>query len=511
MAGAADVAAAASGEGRPLISAGRDQSADQSGSEASVREAQPLATTQAASSPWSLGSKVLVSLAVLAVFLGGVYVGPMAKPTLQAILAAVQEKHQDRSSDVHVSDTSAQHLRPATTTKTTTTTTTTTTTATTTAISTTPAGPTHAPPVAPYTCQSDLYLGPVQKEFNKGVALDDTTFQTCPSLITVEWPHAKEKMTSIRLFKAWWGRWGGDEERKAAWSQIREFVWKNDAKVLFGTQITCNETDDDVDWGYTWEFMQYIGRPYAMGLAIGNEIELLWSKKDIEQDCLDRIWQKGYFSRKVQERTNALATIPAFSDLTITSVMGGYVLAGQPFVDSKQAGVASFFRWAVSVYGRRWAFTWNIYPYFDPHIQLDAGGFGTCNDAMQHAINFAPGCMLPSQLAELRRRTAAITGRKDDITWLGETGWSYPQASTLDTVMAGCKEFSTQEAMSLYYQNFLDWDLSLGADVRPIDHAFYFTFRDSVNFELHENFGLMSSCNSFHCKLQTEKDRLLLL
>jgi len=354
-----------------------------------------------------------------------------------------------------------------------------------------------------YTCDSTLHLGPITKASQKGIALDDTTFKECPSMATVDWPNTKEKVGSIRLFKAWDVRWKAD--RKKVWKELRDYIWRNNAKVLFGTQIGCNETDDDHDWMYVKQLMAYIGREHAMGLAVGNEIELIHTLKDVSKKCIDDLFSGGYFYNKVIDRANDLDQMAGFADLTLTSVMGGYVLAGTPpFLNTKEAGVLSFIEAVNRRFGRRWAFTWNVYPYFDPRISLDDNQFHSCNKAMMSAVNYAYVSLLPMQLAEFRRRMTAVTGRKDDIMWLGETGWSWPQAGTLNTVMNTCAAFSTEQAMSLYYQGFLGWDLTVAADQHPIDHAFYFTMRDSINVDERESFGLVRSCYETDCKLQDE-------
>jgi len=355
-------------------------------------------------------------------------------------------------------------------------------------------------PLAPYDCISDQFLGPVKKTQQKGLALDDTTFHFCPELPTVHWPNAKENITSIRLFKAWDEQWTAD--RTMAWIKLRRYVRGSNVKVLYGTQISCNETADDMDWLYVKELMVFIGQEHVMGVAIGNEVELLHTQQNVSKECIDKMFVGGYFYKKVIHRADDLSVMPGFNQVTLTTVMGGFVLGGAPFVNTREAQVLDFFTKINADFGRRWAWSWNTYPYFDPHIVMDKGPFKTCSSAMMAAINFAPSSMLPSQLRVLRTRMQQVTGRPDDTMWLTETGWSYPRASTLSTVMKECKEWSTVEALSLYYQAFLEWDLGLGANVQGVDHAFYFTLRDSINFGDKENFGLIRGCGSRGCKLR---------
>lgn len=301
--------------------------------------------------------------------------------------------------------------------------------------------------------------------------MDDTTFSKCPSQAAVQWPNAQENISSLRLFKAWDVHWEAD--RLQAWKALKEYIVSSNIKVLYGTQISCNETADDTDWLFVKELMIYIGRPYVMGVAVGNEVELLHTQTSCSKKCAEDMFDGGYFLSKVMHRANDLNAMPGFADVRLTTVMGGFVLGGQPFVNTKEARVHEFFKKINANFGRRWAWSWNTYPYFDPHIVMDEGPWHTCSKAMMAAINFAPSSMLPGQLRALRTRMQQVTGNGDDTMWLTETGWSYPRASTLSTVMRNCAEWSTSEAFALYYQGFLEWDLGLGPNVRGLDHAFF--------------------------------------
>lgn len=364
-------------------------------------------------------------------------------------------------------------------------------------------------PPAPFSCLSGMFLGPVKHADKKGIAMDDTTFSKCPSQTTVQWPNAKENITSLRLFKAWDAKWDEHHNRLQAWKALKDYIVSSGVKVLYGTQISCNETADDTDWLFVKELMLYIGRPHVMGVAIGNEVELLHTQQYCSKKCAENLWDGGYFLSKVMHRADDLAAMSGYEDVRLTTVMGGFVLGGSPFVNTKEARVLNFFREIHAKFGRRWAWSWNTYPYFDPHIVMDQGPWHTCSKAMMAAINFAPSSMLPAQLRALRTSMQQVTGNADDTMWLTETGWSYPRASTLSTVMRDCAEWSTSEAFALYYQGFLEWDLGLGPNVRGLDHAFFFTLRDSVNFGDKENFGLIRSCESRGCKMQHEDSKVV--
>eukprot|EP00930_Biecheleria_cincta_P025071 TRINITY_DN17889_c0_g1_i1.p1 TRINITY_DN17889_c0_g1~~TRINITY_DN17889_c0_g1_i1.p1 ORF type:complete len:693 (+),score=126.25 TRINITY_DN17889_c0_g1_i1:58-2079(+) len=359
-------------------------------------------------------------------------------------------------------------------------------------------------PPGPFECKSDISFKAAKMMDKKGMALDDTTMAGCPSLINVNWPHTKENISSLRLFKSWDEGWSTTLDRKYVWKQLRDYVWRNNVKVLYGTMISCSEEQDDQDWQYVRELMKYIGSEYAMGLAVGNEVELIQYKPNISRKCVDGMFSGGYFFQKLASRADDLLDLEGFEDIPLTTVMGGYVLAGNPFINTKECGALAFLKRVVERFAGRWVFTWNVYPYFTPEFQMDQGIFHSCNQAMMKAVNFAIPSQLPTMLRDFRARMKAITGQDDDIMWLGETGWSYPMATTLNTAMRNCKPWSTVEMLELYYQNFLEWDLSLGPNVMGVDHAFYFSFRDSQNFGAHEGFGLETDCSSTHCKIQEE-------
>eukprot|EP00439_Symbiodinium_sp_Y106_P064202 s321_g10.t1 len=212
--------------------------------------------------------------------------------------------------------------------------------------------------------------------------------------------------------------WDAKYDRKAIWFTLREYIWENNIKVLFGTLISCNETADDADWAYVKELMGYIGWYYTMGLAIGNEVELIHKHPSSSPACNARLFQGKYFQNKV---------------------MGGYVLSGAPFINTPFAGVADFFRYVSGRYGRRWVYTWNVYPYFDPNVQVNPADPAACGKVLYAAQSFAVDGMITTQLRSLRASTQA------DVTWLGETGWSFPQATTLHTPMSACPGFSGPE------------------------------------------------------------------
>lgn len=136
-----------------------------------------------------------------------------------------------------------------------------------------------------FQCTSDERLGPTVASAQKGIALDDSTLRWCTSQIPRLWPNAGEPMTSIRLFKAWDAKWG-EEGRESAWNGLVAYVVQSNAKVFIGTEITCDEEADDASWEWTKQLLQRLHPEHVMGLAIGNELELLQFKGQDMVPCV---------------------------------------------------------------------------------------------------------------------------------------------------------------------------------------------------------------------------------
>lgn len=284
-------------------------------------------------------------------------------------------------------------------------------------------------------------------------------------------------------------------------------VQRGKVRVLVGTQITCNETEDDKDWALVRELLALLGPEHVMAIAVGNELELLQFKgeKTVPASCVKEVWEGGYFYRKFVERVEDLNDLKGFEDVRFTSVFGGYVLAGSPFIDIPPAKVLTFLKNVTDVYGDRWIFSLNVYPYFDPNNRLDPNSTTQCQKALEKSLCMDEGCLLPSTTSQMRKSMEKLTSEATQL-WLTETGWSYPQAASLpgaNSAMAKCKNFSSEIAFRTYYQNFLKWDLTIGKERGP-DHAFFFTLRDALNFGVGEHFGLIKDCSSSDCKLQDD-------
>ncbi|CAE8691400.1 unnamed protein product, partial [Polarella glacialis] len=331
----------------------------------------------------------------------------------------------------------------------------------------------------------------------KATTITTTTVRFCSHEIPGRWPNADEPVTSLRLFKAWDPHW--QDDRLLAWQNLKAFVTSTGAKVLLGTQITCVEEDDLQAWEWTKELLQLLHPSHVMGLAIGNELELLWTKSSaiVSDACVNKIWKEGrfwnLFTTMVEEFDNL-----GFGAVPVTSVFGGLALAGNathPFYEAPgRALVNMFLVNATQRYGDRYAWTWTTYPYFDPNEQMDVGTSDRCDDALSHSLCWESTCDAPKSMAYTRRKMEKMTGKRDSIMWIGETGWP---SSGYTNAMKACTYWASNTSSQEYYRNFLQWDLGLPGE-EPPDHVFYFTLRDALNFGNGEHFGVIEQCVQQH-------------
>eukprot|EP00435_Cladocopium_sp_Y103_P055139 s375_g18.t1 len=347
----------------------------------------------------------------------------------------------------------------------------------------------------------------------KGITVDDTTLHYCAGRVPQMWPNTEAELRSLRIFQAWNLAWP-PEERRSSWRGLRDLVKARKIKVLVGAPVTCNVDEDTTTWQWTKEFLQMIGPEHVMGLAIGNELELLTDHA--EPECIREMWEGGrlwqIFTNRVAEfdeipdmmggmggfvGLQGIGTNPnilmGFQDIPVTSVFTAAVLSGNPFMEVPgKALVNTFLRQAVWKYRRRYAFTFNVYPYFDPNLHMNPGSQHNCSRALERAICWdAPHCLAQAIMIAARQHMQMLTGRPDDIFWIGEIGWSSPRANALHTDMRSCDNFSSLATFEKFYNGFLQWDLVLQGPVRSPDHIFYFTLRDALNFGVQEFFGLL--------------------
>jgi len=375
-----------------------------------------------------------------------------------------------------------------------------------------------------YACTSKLNF-PVVAAEKKGLCLDDTTHHWCPDKVHSQWANTKNEMVgTIRINKAWESDWDMSLKVKA-WDSIAAYLHASGAKALVGTSLSCIKTDDDNDWKDVLVLLKKIGGANVMGVAVGNELELLKDKPEgvkgpfptIAACCVDMWNVGGYLETAMIKRIADLDALGGeWNHVKVTSVMGAAILDGHPFVDSQVQRVNTFFKTILKKFGQRYAFSYNVYPYFDSGNHFDPGA-KTCKAAIARSTCFDKlTCLMPLTIADGRNRMIAFDNEnpgldmKDLTFWVTETGWSSPTAATLvgaNKEMYACAEYSSDEIMAQYYKNFLAWDMTVKG-VKGPDLAFWFTMRDSLNFGILEHFGLGGSgdpqllCQNTTCKLQ---------
>lgn len=257
-----------------------------------------------------------------------------------------------------------------------------------------------------------------------------------------------------------------------------------------------------------------------MGLAIGNEMDLLWTKgkngcpetnPDCMPGCMKRLWKDGGFLENFLARVEELdKELPGFNKVPVGSVWSAVILGGNPWMENgERVTGSSFFKNVSRTYGNRYVFAFNIYPYFDPGNHLDPGGKNTCERSLKGKNCFSSNwgeCITNVMAANSRKKmNQHLYGMglkaKSFKLWIGESGWSYPVSGTTQPQMKKCEAWNSKETFQTIYDEWLKWDLTTDPDTQAADHAFYFTMRDALNFGVEEHFGLIGGCKDQACKL----------
>jgi len=383
------------------------------------------------------------------------------------------------------------------------------TTATTTAATPTPPPtprPTAPAPTGAYTCQSDLMINAssLRNMSQKGLAVDDDTLFGCTDKIPETWPNTAEPIQYFRLFKA---SRPTDSDKKAA--DVRAafvaHVKRHKVKVLVGTQISCEPDEDEADWQRVKRLLKDLGRDHVLGLAVGNEIDQLPHHSDVNQSCLDYIWD-GYLINQTYRMAKEARDIVGEPNLPVTSVFTGEVIWSG--ADTKRLRVREYFK---NVLGgghlpalNSFVFTMNYYPYFDPSNKMDADG-KHCHAAVAKSKCFdSASCLTILNIVQTRTYLQAFNGTENARLWIGELGWSSPKPDGFASPVAECDEFDGYPMLYDYYRNYLAWDLTHPGGLEP-EVVFYFTMRDSNNFGHPEHFGLIETCKDSACKLTQDR------
>merc|ERR1711862_238936 len=163
----------------------------------------------------------------------------------------------------------------------------------------------------------------------------------------------------------------------------------------------------------TLKLAQEIGADHIMGLAIGNEIDILKPGA-----CKTKLWNHGYYWKATKARISAMDQLgAAYQKVRVTAVISGEAI-WSPFADG-------FLRQAYKEYGDRWAFSYNVYTYWNGKLGRP------CEKTIQAQTCWdSETCGMITTFTTARQKVQQITGKSDSTMWITETGWSSPVTST---------------------------------------------------------------------------------
>lgn len=354
--------------------------------------------------------------------------------------------------------------------------------------------PTDAPPSDLWACTSSRTLpeqgmhGQVVMAPKKGFAVDDISMSQCNDKLTAIWPHASQPVTSFRLFAAWKPDWD-EGNRESSWQTLKDLLEKTNGKILLGTEVeflddgvTLNSKANDQMWSWALELMTLLGKDRIMGLSIGNEMD--------NKDATPEFWESGFFEMiksKVDDMNKA-----GFTDIPVTVVWSMGAFAQEPF----NSRILDLVTQARDTWGNKWVWAFNPYPLWDAN--LIPTNAEECESKVAAALNIE---YTRNVMSNARDRVAQFVGNDDYTLWVTESGWSSPVVSLQTEVAEFCPSWADKESVFTFYQNMMEWDLSLNNGGHGVDHMFYFTMRDACQHGICEGFGLIGSCEDTACKI----------
>merc|ERR1711924_518073 len=148
-----------------------------------------------------------------------------------------------------------------------------------------------------------------------------TTMWHCSDELIGRWPHTKEPVKTLRLFWGWKDEWGPQAARDKAWANLQKFVKMNNAKILFGTPVSCNATADDAQWATVLQLMKLLGPEHVLAVGVGNEMDMFAMEHGPSLSCVNDLWSKGRFFNLIKKVVADMDS-NGFSNASITSVWG---------------------------------------------------------------------------------------------------------------------------------------------------------------------------------------------
>jgi len=350
-----------------------------------------------------------------------------------------------------------------------------------------------------FACESEELFWTLEAMESKGLCLDDVSFRDCAGELPTVWPNTKfSPVKTLRLYRPWDSSWGSEYLRTKAWTKLVDWVKENNVRVVLGTEVTCNQMNDEEMWFWNIELMKLLGKDHVMGVAVGNEMDMFRATGASEETaCSDELWESRYWDT-LKRRVNDL-DLNGFLDTKVTAAWSMGVLGAveTPFKEDGTAKANTLVKKAYEKWPHRWVWTFNTYSIWDR--SLWPSSTQECVEKTKEAVDVQP---VQAVLAEVRRRIKMITGNDDDPLWIGEIGWASPAPQSLSEALDVCPDFGSVIALRDAYKNFLAWDLSMDRGLKGPDHAFYYTIRDDP--KRGSGFGLMGSCKERQCKVQKE-------
>jgi hypothetical protein len=368
-----------------------------------------------------------------------------------------------------------------------------------------------------FACTSLTNNAPVMAATQKGLSLDDTTYQWCSDKMLTRWPNTQVPVGTLRTFMSW-----RDDlaqfMKKSAQSNLLSFA---NVKIFVGTMVSCSEAADAAEWKDTVEIIKLLGPDRIMAVSVGNEIDGLYGKPYSTPECIRNMWSGGYLWRETVRRIAELDALGSeFAKLPVTSTISGEALKTQteaPFIDDpSKMMVESYLRNASQAYNDRWVWTFNFYSYWSiAHTPLDElpqkRGKPDCTKIIERATCFDKSeCETIKEFESCRCKISQITGKTNDTIWIGELGWSSPQVGVNNSVFEACPIYHEMSTFKSFYRNFLSYEMgALPNGQKGPAHIFFFAQRDSSQFGVGEHFGLIGPfpdpgkiCEWDKCKIQ---------
>jgi hypothetical protein len=241
--------------------------------------------------------------------------------------------------------------------------------------------------------------------------------------------------------------------------------------------------------------MLQLGKSHVLGFAVGNEMDIFYEKtKDTK--CVTELWNTRYWEQ-MQAYVHKIDS-KGFADTPITIVWAMSVLNAAPgdaWLDAPNAKVNTLVTQAHNKWGNRFVWSFNVYGIWDRNLYPTSPA--DCKEKSHAAVNIK---YTQGMLKSAREAIKKTTGTDESIMWVGENGWSSPNAVGHPS-WDFCPDYSSTANFQRAYQSFMSWDLTAADGFKGVDHAFYFTMRDAFNGAAQEHFGLIKGCDDSTCKV----------